>query len=279
MRVNMARPNLSYLKNVLLVLVGIPCGIVAGATGVGIGVLLLPVVGYLLGTRSLRHPGTVEVVSLVAALAGLVAYLQNGYIAWMLALILLVSQIVGAAAAQRAGLTARGRPQALKVGAVVSIVLGLLIAAASRHHFPWLTTHAHLAVDSRFYSILHRPSFYPQAALVGFIAGAVSEAFDLGGLLLPMAATFGLGLPPQWAQGTALAAVVPLYALMIPLRAQGGLIEPQPASWISLGALFGALFGGQMAANSLSGSALLIASAALYCLVGIIRFLQTTPKT
>jgi uncharacterized membrane protein YfcA len=247
-------------------------------TGVGIGVLLLPMVGYLLGKRSLRHPGTVEVVSLVASLAGLVAYTQNGYIAWLLALILLTSQIIGAAAAQRAGLTARARPGALKLGAVVSIALGLLIVAASRHHFAWLSAHAHLAVDSRFYSMLRRPSFYPQAALVGFIAGVISEAFDLGGLLLPMAVTFGLGLPPQWAQGTSLAAMVPLYALMIPLRAQGGLIEPQPASWISLGALFGALLGGQWAANALSGHDLLIASAALYCLVGIIRFLQTTPK-
>ena len=274
----MARPNLSYLKNVSLVLTGIPCGLLVGLTGIGIGVLLLPVVGYLLGPKALKNPGTIEAVSLSAAAAGLVAYLQNGYVAWPLALLLLMCQIIGAALAQRAGITSRTKPALLRAGAIVAILIGLSIAAASRMHAPWLDVSGHQAVLAQFTGASHHSGFIVRAMVVGLLAGIVSEAFDLGGLLLPMAVTFGLGLAPQWAQGISLAACVPLYALILPLRAKGGLIEARPAVWISFGAVLGALFGGQTAAGSLSAHALLVMSATLFSVLGILRFLQTTPK-
>ena len=274
----MARPNLSYLKNLLLVLTGIPCGLIVGCTGIGIGVLLLPMLGYLLGSKSLRYPGTMEVVSIVAAAAALVGYAQNGEVVWTLALVLLGSQILGAAIAQRIGLSSRSHSVLLRVGAVVTILAGFAITAVSQSHGIKTFGGAHIGHLGTTAPLTLGAAQFAHAVLVGLICGVVSEAFDLGGLFLPMITTFGLGLPVAMAQGTALAALLPLYLLILPLRLQAGMVEAQPATWLSLGALFGALTGGQLAAISLPGRTLLIISGGIYCVVGLVRFLQTTPK-
>lgn len=273
----MARPNLSYLKNLLLVLTGIPCGLIAGCTGIGISVLLLPLLGYLLGARSLRFPGTIEVVSVVAAGAALVGYVQNGEVVWILAIVLLFSQILGAALAQRAGLSSRSHAELLRIGAVITILAGLAIAAAGRTHGMWAggAHPGHLGTAAPF---APSPNLFWHAVLAGLLCGIISEAFDLGGLFLPMVAVFGLGIPASVAQGTALAALLPLYLMILPLRAHARLVEARPAAWLSLGALFGALCGGQLAAVSLPARILLILSGGVYCIVGLVRFLQTTPK-
>jgi uncharacterized membrane protein YfcA len=268
----MARPNLTFLKNVVLVITGIPCGFLAAATGTSAGLLALPLAGYLLGAKALKGGGTIDVVSLVCALAALVGFGQQGDVSWRLALLFMVAQIVGAALALKVGYTARSHLGLLRTGAAVAMVLGLAITAASHAHGLHRPTHGHGTLAALAASVSLR------ALLLGVVCGIVSEAFDLGGLLVPMAATFALGLPVQWAVGTGLAALIPLYAVIVPARIRMHDVAVQPAVWLSIGGLFGALYGGQVAASHFAPGTLIALSGGVYCAVGVARFLITTRK-
>ena len=240
----MARPDLSYLKNVLLFLFGLPLGFLTGLSAVSGSVFGVPLVRRLLGLRPVRAVGVGLALTFFAALAGILSYAQHRDVLWGLALLLFFFQTLGALAAERL-LVARPSLERLP------LVWGTLVIAGG------------LAMLAQGFGLLHAPllspplashgaAWYGVAALLAAAVGLVSRIIGLGGVLIVPAIIYGLGLPPHAAQGTAL--VVLAVAGLPPLlaHARRGDVEPQSATWLSAGAIFGALTGALLAVTRFS---------------------------
>lgn len=259
----MARPDLSYLKNVILFLVGLPCGGLSGLTGMGSSVIVTPSLRFLLALRGARAAGTALAVTFFAALGGLLTYSQHGYVHWGLGVTLAVGQFLGAVQGQRLlnGAPALGRLHTL--WAILVVGAGLAMAANALGVGGWRALPGPFLPERGLPGVL-------AALVVAILVGAVSRIFEMGGVLLVPAAVYGLGLAPHAAQGTAL--VVLLLAALpgMAIHARRGDVAPQPASWVSLGAVFGALVGAYYANSSaLSGRALLLIYGVALTLVGL----------
>jgi len=259
----MARPDLSYLKNLILFFVGLPCGALTGLTGMGNSVAAMPLLRFLLALRGSRVAGTVLAITFFAALASLLSYGQHGFIHWGLGMALAVGQLVGAVQGQRLvdRVPSLGRSGVL--WAILVVSLGLMMAAnalgvAGLKALPG----AHLPERGLLGVVI--------ALVVAILVGAVSRVIELGGVLLVPAAIYGLGLTPHAAQGTAL--VVLLLAALpgMLIHARRGDVAPQPASWVSLGAVFGALVGAYYATSpALSDRGLLLIYGAVLTVIGL----------
>lgn len=231
----MARPDLSYLKNLFLFLLGLPFGILSGLTGIGSSIAVLPSVRLLLGLRLARAAGTALAVTFFAALSGVLSYQQHGAVRWGLAVLLTVGQIVGAAWGQKLVDRAPNLARLSVLWAILVAAGGIgMIYAGTRAHLP-----PGLWPECRAPAFL----FAPTALLVSLLVGAVSRIMALGGVLLVPAAIFLLSLPPHAAQGTALVVLILASLPGMLIHARRGEVEPQSATWLSVGAVFGGLTG------------------------------------
>ncbi len=70
----MARPNLSYLKNLVLTLTGLGAGLWTGLTGMGLAPVLAPGFVWLLGLRDRRLSALTLQVTIVSGISGVIAY-------------------------------------------------------------------------------------------------------------------------------------------------------------------------------------------------------------
>lgn len=237
----MARPNLSYLKNLILFLLGIPLGIVAGLTAMAASVFAVPVVQPLLGLRAGRAAGIGLAATFFAALAALLSYGLSGRIFWGLALALTVAQVVGAAWGERIALRFPVLDRLPWLWGTLVVLGGVAMAAQALGLLGGPLSLSHTAVKTLWLYLLALP--------VGFGVGVISRVFSLGGVLLVPAAIYALGLPPQVAQGTALVVLALASLPGMLLRAQRGEVEPQGATWLSAGAVLGGLAGALFAVS------------------------------
>ncbi len=266
----MARPNLSYLKNLILFLLGIPLGIVAGLTAMAASVFAVPLVQPLLGLRAGRAAGIGLATTFFAALASLLSYALGGRVLWGLALILAVAQVVGAAWGERLTLRVPGLDRLPWLWGTLIVLGGLAMAVQALGLLGGPVSLPHTAA---------RPLWiYPLALLVGFGVGVVSRVLSLGGVLLVPAAIYALGLPPQTAQGTALV-VLALAALPgMLLRARRGDVEPQGAIWLSAGAVLGGLGGALFAVGrSMTEVHTLLVFGVVLTLIGLFMLWRPAP--
>ncbi len=230
----MARPQLSYLKNLILFFFGLPLGMLTGLTGIGSSVFAVPAVRFLVGLRPVRAVGVGLAVTFFAAFASLLSYGQHGFLLVGLALILTVSQIIGAAWGERVTTQFPALERASWLWGTLVAAGGLAMLAHGwglwgRTHWPPTAAHGIL--------------FYLLAALVSLVVGAFSRVIGLGGVLLVPAAIYWLGLAPHQAQGTA---IIVLALASLPgmiIHARRGDVEPRAATWLSTGAIFGGLAG------------------------------------
>ena len=230
----MARPQLSYLKNLILFLYGLPLGMLTGLTAIGSSVFAVPAVRSLLGLRPARAVGVGLAVTFFAAFASLLSYGQHGYLLVGLGMLLTVSQIVGAAWGERLAARFPTLERAAWLWGTLVAAGGLAMLA----HGWGLWGRAQWTPFAP-----HGALFYLLAALVSLAVGAFSRVIGLGGVLLVPAAIYWLGLPPHQAQGTAIIvlALASLPGMLI--HARRGDVEPQAATWLSGGAVFGGLTG------------------------------------
>ena len=188
----------------------------------------------MLGLRPARAVGVGLAVTFFAAFAALLSYGQHGFLLVGLALLLTGCQIVGAAWGER---------------------LASRFPALERLVWLWgtLVTAGGLAMLAQGWGFLgpthwtgfapHGLTFYLLATLASLAVGAFSRMIGLGGVLLVPAAIYWLGLTPHQAQGTAIIvlALASLPGMLI--HARRGDVEPQSATWLSAGAVFGGLSG------------------------------------
>jgi uncharacterized membrane protein YfcA len=257
----MARPNLSYLKNLILFLFGLPLGLLTGLTAIAGSVFAVPAVRSLLGLRPARAVGVGLATTFFAAFASILSYAQHGFVLGWLALLLAVCQVVGAAWGERAAarLPILDRLPWLWGAFVIAGGLAMLAQGLGLFgaHLPW---HA---------DFIHRPWLYPQAALIAVVVGFVSRIIGLGGVLMVPAAIYGLAMPPHAAEGTALVvlALASLPGMLI--HARRGDVEPQAATWLSVGAVFGGLSGALWAVTTLTDRNAVILFGLLLLILGV----------
>jgi uncharacterized membrane protein YfcA len=257
----MARPDLSYLKNLFLFLFGLPLGLLTGLTAVSGSVFGVPTVRRLLGLRPARAVAVGLTLTFFAALAGILSYAQHKEVLVGLALVLFFFQTVGALGAERL-LAALPRLERLTLlwGTVVTAGgLAMLAQGLGFLHGPLLLP----ATAS------HALTFYVLAAVLAVCVGLVSRVFTLGGVLIVPALIYGLGLPPHAAQGTALVVLALASLPGVLAHAQRGEIEPQSATWLSAGAILGALTGALIAVTDLSDHTLIVIFGLLLTVLGL----------
>ncbi len=266
----MARPNLSYLKNLILFLLGIPLGIVAGLTAMAASVFAVPVVRPLLGLRAGRAAGIGLAATFFAALAALLSYGLSGRILWGLALVLAVFQVVGAAWGERLALRFPALNRLPWLWGTLIVLGGAAMAAQALGYWGGPVSLSHAVVKPVWLYLLALP--------VGFAVGVVSRVFSLGGVLLVPAAIYALGLPPQVAQGTALVVLVVASLPGMLLRAQRGEVEAQGATWLSGGAVLGGLGGALFAVGrSMTEAHTLLVFGVVLTLVGLFMLWRPAP--
>lgn len=266
----MARPNLSYLKNLILFLLGIPLGIVAGLTAMAASVFAVPVVQPLLGLRAGRAAGIGLAATFFAALAGLLSYGLSGRILWGLALILAVFQVAGAAWGERLVLRFPVLDRLPWLWGTLIVLGGVAMAAQALGYWGGPMSLSHTAIKTLWLYLLALP--------VGFGVGVISRVFSLGGVLLVPAAIYALGLPPQTAQGTALVVLALASLPGMLLRAQRGEVEPQGATWLSGGAVLGGLAGALFAVGkSMTEAHTLLVFGVVLTLIGLFMLWRPVP--
>lgn len=246
----------------MLLIVGLPCGILTGLTGMGASVLVQPLLRYLLGLRAPRLAATALVVTSVAALGALVSYAQHGHVHWALAVLVLAGQTVGALLGQRAVLRSSGLLRLRWLWALLVAAQGLGMCYYARH----MGLHTHSPAVFAAGSL----DYWIDVFLASLIAGIVSAWTGLGGALIVPVLLFGAGLSPLAAQGTA---IVTLLLASLP----GALVhgarreaEPQAGTWMGLGAVIGGLVGAFYAVSGvLTAPQLVFVYGALLALLGL----------
>ena len=265
----MARPNLSYLKSLIVFLVGLPVGMLTGLTAMGSSVILTPGLRWLLGLRPGRAGATALAATAFAAFAGLLSYAQHGDIRWGLALMLTVGQIVGAGWGTHLVTRLPALVRLHLLWAILVLAGGLALLAQGTHVLagqPWATPLGGMVL-------------WLAALGVAVLVGLISRVVELGGVLLVPAAVELLRLPPHIAQGTAL--VVLLLAALpgMLIYARRGDLEPQATVWLSVGGVFGALAGAFWASRIRSDDALLTLFGLALTLIGVIMVFRRDPAT
>jgi len=245
-----------------LFVVGLPCGILTGLTGMGASVVVQPLLRYLLGLRAPRLAATALVITSVAALGALVSYAQHGQVQWLLAVLVLAGQTVGALLGQRAVLRAPSLLRLRWLWALLVVALGLAMCYYARH----------MGLHTHFGALLPLPGlgFAGAALIAAVLAGILSAWTGLGGALIVPVLLFAADLSPLAAQGTA---IVTLLLASLP----GALVhgarreaEPQAGTWMSLGAVIGGLVGAYFAVSgALTAPQLVFVYGALLSLLGL----------
>lgn len=257
----MARPNLSYLKNLLLFLFGLPLGLLTGLTGMAASVFAVPGVRSLLGLHPARAIGTSLVVTFFAALASLLSFGQHDFLRGWLALALLVGLSIGKVLGQRVGSV----PPLNWLWGSLLAAAGLAMTAQGLGFLPSMTGHSFLTNSAP-----HTFLFLGVALLLSLMLGAVSHWMGLGAELLVPLEVYVLGLSPHLAIGTAILVLVLASLPGVLLLLSRRQIEPQSATWLSFGGFLGGLVGALWAV-SLPNTFLVVLFGLLLAVLGILR--------
>ncbi|BDI31794.1 hypothetical protein CCAX7_38450 [Capsulimonas corticalis] len=252
----MARPNLSYLKNVILCLVGLPCGVLSGLTGMGASVLVTPLTRKLLSIGPGARSATALAATLACALGALLPYSQNGDVRWGLVIPLVLGQIFGASLGQGVALRWAEQSRSRFINPIIVLIAGLAMVAGA----PTIATIS----GGRDLPLLIDLG---GALIVGLLAGALGRIVGLGVFVVP-AEILLLHLRPLEAQGTAIVAlaIASLPGMLIYRRT--GAFDAQSATWIAFGGLFGGLVGAYNAVHSISAYGQVALYGALASVIG-----------
>ncbi len=264
----MARPNLSYLKNVILAVVGVPCGLLTGLTGMTNSFIVVPLLGWLVGIKDSRLIGSALAVTTFSALTGILAYTQMSAIDLGKTIAIAFGFLIGAAWGQRAG---ADKPKASQVGRATGAALGAVIAGLMlAEGFGRL--HMHPLLYDAF-----RPSAigYVSAIILGVVTGFFGRVLDLAGLLIVPGLYFVAGSSMLAAQGSAVAILLLNSIPAAMAYARNGVSDPRSSVWVSFGALFGALAGSQAAAMRHHDREMLVVYGVVMLVMLGIRLLST----
>ena len=178
----------------ICLLVGLAAGLLSGLFGVGGGTVIVPMLVLLLGFDQRRAAGTSLAAIVPMAGVGVISYAVHGAVAWIPALILSVTAVVGAQIGT--WLLARLPQKALRWGFVaflVVVIVMLFVIVPSRDagiELTWLTGVG--------------------LALLGIITGTLAGLLGVGGGIIVVPALMMLfGASDLLAKGTSLLMMIP----------------------------------------------------------------------
>lgn len=198
---------------------GLGVGVFSGLFGVGGGTVLVPVlVSWYRQPRKIAHATSLVAVAVLAC-AGVTTFAVGGHVSWWAAVTLTVGGVIGAPIG--ATLLRRINEQVLALSFAT-----FLIAAAASMFLDVTPGRAELSVVTA--SVL---------VAAGVLAGALSALLGVGGgIVMVPALVLTLGTDQHLAEGTSLAAMIPITVIGAVRLARNEVTAPQWALGIRLGA-------------------------------------------
>lgn len=174
--------------------IGLAAGLLSGLFGVGGGTVIVPMLVLLLGFDQRRAAGTSLAAIVPMASVGVISYALHGAVAWIPALILSATAVVGAQFGT--WLLARISQRALRwgfVGFLVAVIVMLFVVIPSRDaglELTWLTGIG--------------------LALLGLVTGVLAGLLGVGGgIVVVPALMIVFGVSDLVAKGTSLLMMIP----------------------------------------------------------------------
>jgi len=216
---------------------GFAAGAMGGLLGIGGGVLIVPALVFFLAFDQHRAHGTSLAIVIMLSLVGVVTYFSHHNVDLLFSAGIAVGGMVGA-------VIGGCIVQHIKSTALRRMFCMLLIATAVRMIYD--------AIAARHCVMPNPVHFSPHTALLaagtGVLTGLVSSILGVGGgvVMVPML-TLLLGFGQTLAQGTSLAAMLPIAVTgMLKHRALGN-VDGRAAAWMGSGAAVGASAGSHFA--------------------------------
>ncbi len=207
-------------------LVGVAAGIVSGLLGVGGGIVLTPVLHYVVGMPFLDAVALSLCVIAVQSPIGVWRHAQKGAVDWRMGALLVAGGALGVVIGQ--AIIARVPVTALK------LLFGFLLAATA-----WQLARGRAPIEAKQPHIATIPA-------VGILAGTISRLLGVGGGIVTVPALAMAGVPVHTAVGTSLVPVFTNAALATAFNLAAGL-EWTRGIALAIGAIGGSLLGVQIA--------------------------------
>ena len=220
----------------LLLLVGAIGGFLSGMFGVGGGIIMVPLLVWLIGLDQ-RHASATSLIAIVpSAVAGSIQYAVAGHLDLVAGLLIAAGGIAGSLVGTRLLKT-------LPLGWLRWLFIALLLVTAIRLLFE---------VPSRGSDIVLSPGVIAGLVALGLVMGVASGLFGIGGgvIAVPVLITL-FGASDLVAKGTSLLAMIPTALTGSVANTRNGLVRPLDGIIAGLAAT-AASFGGVAVAFLLS---------------------------
>jgi uncharacterized protein len=222
------------VPDLLAVLVGVLVGLILGVIGGGGSVLAVPLLVYVVGVKSPHVAiGTSSVAVALSALANLIDHARRGHVYWPVALVFAICGVTGAALGCTLGKQTDGQRLLLLFGFLMVAIAASMAARRENGGGP----PARLHWDRT-----------PQVAGTGFVVGALSGFFGIGGGVLVVPGLFAsASLPMIQAIGSSLVSVTAFSLTTATIYAFSGLTDWRLVLLFVGGGLAGGLAGSRLA--------------------------------
>jgi uncharacterized membrane protein YfcA len=213
---------------IALIVVGLMGGLLSGAIGVGGGIIMVPLLMWLLGMDQRRAAATSLVAIVPGAISGTIQYGLLGELDAVAGLIVAVGGVGGS-------LIGTKLLRMLSLTWLRWLFIALLVLVAVRLFFEVPSRDAQLALS---------PGVIAALVALGLVMGIASGLFGIGGgvILVPVLIAF-FGLGDLLAKGTSLLAMIPTSLTGSAANIRAGLVRPSDGLIAGLAAV-AASFGG-----------------------------------
>jgi uncharacterized membrane protein YfcA len=218
----------------LAVLVGALVGLILGLIGGGGSVLAVPLLVYVVGVKSTHVAiGTSAIAVALSAFANLIDHARRGHVYWPVALLFAVSGVTGAALGCTLGQRTEGQKLLLLFGVAMVAIAVSMALRPDRGGGP----HVQVQWDTA-----------PRVAGTGFVVGALSGFFGIGGgVLVVPGLVASASLPMILAIGSSLVSVTAFSLTTAAIYALAGLTDWRLVLLFIGGGIVGGLAGSRLA--------------------------------
>ena len=215
-----------------LAIAGLAVGLLVGATGMGGGALMAPVL-ILLGIRPLAVVGSDLAYSTIMKLFGAAQHARFGTVEWPTVRRLAVGSLPGALVG--VALLQRVSQDQVDVLITRTLALTLVVVAAT------------MLISAAFPQVRPRPIPPCGLTLLGFVVGALVSITSVGsGTLIVAVLALSTSLPARTIVGTDIVHALLLVAVATAAHVQAGSIDVGLTANLLLGAIPGVLVGGRL---------------------------------
>jgi len=230
----------------ILLGIGFTAGLLGGLLGIGGGALIVPALVFFLLFDQHRAHGTSLAVVIMLSLVSVAGYYWHGNVDFLFALGLAVGGMIGA-------IIGGSIVQKIKSRALRRLFSLFLVISGVK--MLWDASMGHAAAGT-----VHIAQFTLTCALIatgaGILTGCLSSLLGVGGgIVMVPVLTVLFRLPQATAQGTSLAAMLPIACTGMLKHRSLGNVDIRVAKWVALGAAIGAIIGATLA-NILNPSTL-----------------------